>query len=399
MGTLSREEIREALSCLNDNVGLAKASLAQHFSDINTAISIDERANYIRARLLEAIEVLRPARRAAFGSLESRHYDVLSLRYVEGMAVAEMSRELSLGRRQIHRDLQEAEGKLAEVLATLPGVATGYGQAPVAEGNSLRDELELLPYEAGPVELGEVLRTAAELLRPLADRYGTGIIWDAPEGASVWVMADHAVLKQVLVQLLSAAVQSSTAADVRIGVEQGEGAVTAHVRLCSDPRRLRLEQLSEVRRIASSKGIGCQVRAVADDQWEIILDLPRSRPFSVLVIEDNPSAVELYRRYLAPGTWEVEGVSDPRLAYEAATRVRPDVIVLDIMMPKMDGWSVLSLLSNHPNTANIPVVICSVVYDPELGEALGARAYLKKPLSEQELLAALQRSLGGPLAR
>ena len=392
MGTLSREEIREALSCLNDNVSLAKAPILRHFPNATAAASIDERANLMRALLLEAIEVLRPPHRTAFGSLESRHYDVLCLRYVEGMTVSEMSRELSLGRRQIHRDLQEAEGKLAEVLGSLPGVVTGYD--PAVEGSFLRDELDFLPYEPTPIQLGEVLKTAVELLRPLADRFGTRVTWDEPEGTPIWVMADHAVLKQILVQLLSGAVQSAVEGEIHMLAERTEDTVTVRIRFASHPQQLKLVRLSEAWRIASSKGIGCQLRPGAEGQWEILLALPRSRPVSVLVVEDNPSAVQLYRRYLPAGMWEVHGVSDPRLAYQAAMRIRPDVIVLDIMMPKMDGWSVLSLLANHPNTASIPVVICSVVYDPELGETLGARAYLKKPVSEHELLAALHRSLG-----
>jgi len=389
--TLGRDEVRQALSCLNDNVRLAKTSLLRHFPDAAGAASIDERANLMRGHLLEAIEVLRPPHRTAFGSLESRHYDVLCLRYIEGMTVGEMSHELSLSRRQIHRDLQEAEEKLAEVMRALPGASTEGDSA--AEETSLRDELELLTYEAVPIQLSQILKTAVALLHPLADRFGTHLAWDEPQDKPVWVMADHAVLKQILVQLLSGAIQSAAEGDIRISIEQSEGMVTTRVCFVSNPQQLKLERLSEALRIASSKGIRCQLRPCAEGRWEAALALPRSRPVSVLVVEDNPSAVQLYRRYLSPGMWEVHGVSDPRLAYEAAMRIRPDVIVLDIMMPKMDGWSVLSLLTQHPKTAHIPVVICSVVYDPELGETLGAQAYLKKPVAEHELVDALRASL------
>ncbi len=71
----------------------------------------------------------------------------------------------------------------------------------------------------------------------------------------------------------------------------------------------------------------------------------------------------------------------------------PDLIILDVMMPTMDGWQVLRSLKQNPGTEKIPIIVCSVLKEPELAISLGARAYLKKPVDRLELLATLERIL------
>jgi CheY-like chemotaxis protein len=79
---------------------------------------------------------------------------------------------------------------------------------------------------------------------------------------------------------------------------------------------------------------------------------------------------------------------------QLAGEKHPDAITLDVMMPNVDGWQVLRGLANAPATANIPVIICSVLKEPELAFSLGARAYLKKPVDRLELVATLARLVG-----
>ena len=385
MSRLTREKVHEALRCLNDNVLLARVALAGHLPQAKRAATIDERANCIRALLLEAIEVLRPPRRLPFGAPESRHYDVLSLRYVSSMTVSQMCGELSLGRRQIHRDLQEAEEKLAQVLSTWPGIELDE----MAEGTSesLRSELEALVGEKENLSLPEALQVALELVGPLARRYGVDL---HPQlaGQPLLVLAEGAVLRQILVQMLSAAIQAVAGGSIPIRLQEAGDFAAVAIELGAQPGSLQVRQLADVQQIAAAQGMILELGAA-----EMRLRLRRSKPVSVLIVEDNPSAIQLYRRYLPPPAWELHSAHDPRLAYEVTKSVHPDVIILDIMMPKMDGWSVLATLAGHPNTAGIPVIICSVVYDPELGDTLGARAYLKKPVAQAELLAALERCL------
>jgi CheY-like chemotaxis protein len=74
-----------------------------------------------------------------------------------------------------------------------------------------------------------------------------------------------------------------------------------------------------------------------------------------------------------------------------ARELRPAAIILDIMMPDIDGWTVLAALKNEPELADIPVIIVTIVDEPRNGIALGATAYLMKPIDREQLLAILTR--------
>jgi len=112
---------------------------------------------------------------------------------------------------------------------------------------------------------------------------------------------------------------------------------------------------------------------------------------TVLVIDDDPTVRELASRTLNKEGYRVLLAPDGRTGLELARQERPRVIVLDIMMPGIDGWSVLSELKSDPELQSIPVVVASLVEEPEMGFALGAQEYLVKPVGRERLLAVLQR--------
>ncbi|HLF28773.1 MAG TPA: GAF domain-containing protein [Anaerolineae bacterium] len=114
----------------------------------------------------------------------------------------------------------------------------------------------------------------------------------------------------------------------------------------------------------------------------------------ILCIEDDPGVITLYRRYLEKQGYQVIGLSDSTKAVQEAQRLRPAAITLDVLMPNRDGWSVLADLKSVSETSSIPIVVCSILEDQSKGFALGAADYLIKPISENELLRALERVNG-----
>jgi signal transduction histidine kinase/CheY-like chemotaxis protein/ligand-binding sensor domain-containing protein len=111
----------------------------------------------------------------------------------------------------------------------------------------------------------------------------------------------------------------------------------------------------------------------------------------VLVIDDDASVRELMQRSLGKDGFRVEVAADGRTGIEMAKRLGPAVITLDVMMPSLDGWAVLSALKADPLTANIPVVMLTIVDDKNMGFALGAADYFTKPIDWQRLSAVLHK--------
>lgn len=112
---------------------------------------------------------------------------------------------------------------------------------------------------------------------------------------------------------------------------------------------------------------------------------------TILVVEDNPQAAKLLSLYLAQAGYQVLTAQNGSQALQLAAQHQPMAITLDLLLPDMDGWQVLTELKAMPGTRNIPVVIVSVLDRQALGFHLGALDYLVKPVERAELLHALKR--------
>jgi CheY-like chemotaxis protein len=105
----------------------------------------------------------------------------------------------------------------------------------------------------------------------------------------------------------------------------------------------------------------------------------------VLVIDDNPEQRELMQRYLNKEGFRVATAAGGEEGLRLARQLQPSVITLDVVMPEMDGWSVLTSLKEDATLRNIPVIILTMVDDPQRGFTLGAADYVPKPLDRRRL--------------
>jgi PAS domain S-box-containing protein len=112
---------------------------------------------------------------------------------------------------------------------------------------------------------------------------------------------------------------------------------------------------------------------------------------TVLVVDDDPISRDLIERALARQGLRIELAASGEQALILAKQLRPDAITLDVMMPGMDGWAVLSALKADPELAEIPVILLSFVGNKSLGFALGASDYLTKPVDGKRLAALLEK--------
>jgi CheY-like chemotaxis protein len=109
----------------------------------------------------------------------------------------------------------------------------------------------------------------------------------------------------------------------------------------------------------------------------------------VVVIEDDRPSLDLFSAYLSGAALQVTTARDGPSGLEAVRRARPDAVLLDIRLPGIDGWAVLRELKSDPATRDIPVIVVSIVDERSRGVALGAAAYLVKPVGREELMTAL----------
>lgn len=119
----------------------------------------------------------------------------------------------------------------------------------------------------------------------------------------------------------------------------------------------------------------------------------------ILLVDDEETITRTLALFLeAGGRFEVRSVNDPTRAYDEALDFRPDLVVLDIVMPQMDGGEVAARLHTHPDMKGLPVVfLTALVREAELGrqgKKVGGYPFLAKPVEPDDLVALIDRSLG-----
>jgi CheY-like chemotaxis protein len=114
----------------------------------------------------------------------------------------------------------------------------------------------------------------------------------------------------------------------------------------------------------------------------------------VLVIDDDPAVRDLLSRFLTREGFRVVAAADGEEGIRQARALHPAAITLDVMMPDIDGWTVLAALKGDPELAGIPVILLTIVDEKQRGYTLGATDYMVKPV-DRERLATLLRTLCG----
>lgn len=121
------------------------------------------------------------------------------------------------------------------------------------------------------------------------------------------------------------------------------------------------------------------------------IEYPHCQLSTVLAIDDDPNMHDLLKRFLGKKGSIVQTATSGSQGLKLAKELQPDVIILDVMMPGADGWSVLAALKSDPQVAHIPVILMTNVDNKNLGYALGATDYLLKPIDRQAITALLNK--------
>jgi len=406
--------LRAALAHLYDANRLRQNPLVHYFGlsdrfDASTAL---------RSLLIEAISSLKPPPDAAPQQRLWRLYEALFCCYVQRLNQQAVADQLALSARQLRREQQAALDIIADRLwnqgqmdqaghtATSPPAALDPERAE-ARFNQEFAWLRDAAIES-PTDARAEIESAVELAQPLADHYRARLSIEGSGGA-LPVAAHPVAVRQILLNLLGVALARAAGAQVTVGagavrwlveirIQAGAGCPTPPA-ADDDTAALTIsQQLAELcggRILITDDAGGFRARVL----------LPALEQTPVLVVDDNADTLQLLQRYAAGTPFRVIATQSPETALDLVARHAPQIIVLDVMMPQIDGWKLLGRLRQHPSAETIPIIVCSILPQEKLALALGANALLRKPVTRQAFLSALQQQMaavaqaGGPAPR
>jgi len=377
--------VQDALNHLYDSPHLQNHPLAGWLRE--RSASRVQRGQNLRRVLVNAILALSPESGTPAQSPDWRAYRILELHFIEGQPPQQVMRTLGLGRtlyfkekarmvEALTRALWERRDELFD-MRDVPAETSFVPGGPAEELANLQTQIE-------PLNLAHVLEELCAMLMPLARAKGCALACIALD---VHVQADRVLLRQAILDLAGHALELAGLSTLTLQAFDDAQARGVCIRLSGQAQAT----LPESALTLAAQLMRLMGGRVVARPGEICLTWPAADTPSktLLVIDDNAGLIQLFRRYLTGHAWRVVEAANLAEAIAAADEHPPDAIVLDVMLPRQDGWEVLRALKLHERTRHAPVIICSVMYQPELASQLGAAGYLKKPVTQAQLLRAL----------
>jgi signal transduction histidine kinase/CheY-like chemotaxis protein len=321
----------------------------------------------------------------------------------------------------------------------------------------INDILDLSKIEAGKLELNiesvpiaPMIEEVAGTGRPLAEKNGNKLVVECPTNIGA-LQADPVRLRQTLLNLLSNACKFTKQGEVRLSVSRIKDGSTpwfefsvADSGIGMSPEQMTklFQEFSQAEATTSRQfggtGLGLAItrrlcRMMGGDVT-VTSELGKGSTFTIrlpaegaqastaapppaardarlaaplaktangktiMVVDDDATARELISRYLLDAGFQVVSASNGIEALKMAREIRPIAITLDVVMPELDGWTVLSALKGDPELASIPVVMVTITDEKNRAFTLGAAGYLTKPIDRAKLynLLAPWRAAVGP---
>lgn len=348
------------------------------------------RAQQMNRLLLETIEELHPPSQSPRDASRARFYAILTSRFVDEKPLSDILRALGCSRSQFFREQRKAITMLAHLLETkLPQPIS----TPNQHAELLHVEAERVLAQRESVDAVEIVQGIFQVVGELAKQRGV-VLEFAPSPHLPPLYGSRTLLRQVFLETLSRLITRPGTQRVRLQMNREGSRVAveliAEPGMPSDAASGSMPDLEPVHRLVKMVGGQWQGVEIQTDGCRCRFNLSTDKQKVLLVVDDNEGIVRAFRGYLADYNYQVVGATTGAEALRLARELRPTAITLDVMMPTQDGWEILQSLKSDPATQHIPVIICSVLEDPELARALGASAYLGKPVSEVDLLTALE---------
>ena len=397
-------DLRWALNHLYDWPDLRHSPLLQLLGCERQA----DPARALKTVLLEAIESFRPDASVSTHARAQRAYLLLRTRFVEQFSQKETAVEMGMSLRNLRRAESQALGALADVLCArfqldqpCPAPTTDVAPTETAEAAppaSPANEQEMnwlrasLPSE--PTSADELLHQVLKLFRRTTWGASVQVTCQVRSGLPRLVV-QRVPATQALLTVLVALAPFAKEQPLAIGVSLGAmyGVINCSLRHAgAGVAEKASEQLGMARQLLSLSGGLLHVASTgAEMDFSVTLRLPAEAGTPILFVDDNPDALRLLQQLVGQSRYRFVGTSCPDKVLDLAQEHNVTAIVLDVMLPSIDGWDLLGRLRTHPATQHLPVVICTVLPHESLASDFGASAFLHKPVTRNALLAVLER--------
>jgi CheY-like chemotaxis protein len=391
MDEIFLNELRKALNHLYDPIFLGRSQLGNQFALVGSF----DRGPKLQRILENAISDLKPTQDQPRGAKTLVAYKFLSLRYLQQLDQKQVADQLNISRTQLFRVQQNALSTLGLALWEKfdlgdhsPGLAND-----ISSLNDQGTEEHLAPFLTGvdesSADLAQVLLDLEPIFQTLLGRLDTKTVHFIDPNLPL-VALSPAALRQLLLTLVNVSMEGWPQKALRLEARLVEGSISVQIlsgtaRLLNDDILTPLEQISKltgVKVIASEYGPGLTLA--------IFTGIP------VLIVEDNPDQAIIFERMLAGTRYQAIVCTNSAETLARVEQSGAKAVLLDVMMPNLDGWSVLHNLRAHPATYKVPIIISSILPVERLSRALSADAFLAKPVRAEYFLALLDRLINPP---
>lgn len=371
---------------------------------------VQDGALAVQTAILRAIKDLEPPSDTPPTASTRQTYDLLHNRFVLRLTQEETADRMHISRTSVHRIQRMATHVLARALwegGAAQQAAEGgeqiteipNTQAPDWQSQMQRELAALQASAPNAVsDVGETIESVLKLGNVLTSQYEAHVEVESVQ-PGLMAAIHPSIFRQILIAAIRRMAQYTSPGPITIFARLEDGNVkitlTGPVTVVGDRHPTEGDLIRDLL-VPEDVHVEAHVDGERAFLW---VGLPSTGKVTVLVVDDNPDMARFYRRSTEKTSYHIVHTAEGQNLFETISATAPDIIVLDVMLPDIDGWELLTRLHQDPALRHIPVIVCSVVREEELALSLGAACYLPKPVRSREFIQALDRVLAQAPAR
>ena len=359
--------------------------------------------------VIATLQRLEPAPETPRNSRSWRLYSILALRYLQHLTQQAVAEQIGISVRHLSREQSQAIHHLAQrvwetsdhcrnwvcaseadLISAVTPLASDVLRAEMWRLQVARELTSLQNHSPGTrTNVSRVIEQTAQVMCGPLSKWGITVSVGRMESDVVSV-AHPSVVSQIIVSTITYVAGQMKVGRIELAAARSEARISVTILGTPIPQPVAAQQpfVSDLVTLAGGE-VDCYPEAGG---LCVCISLPLIEDVVVLVIDDNEDLRRFYDGCVTGTQFRIVGIGEGRQAFDCINAVRPDIVVLDVMLPDKSGWELLVQLHEHPVSRHIPVVVCSVVREEELALALGASVCIAKPVRRHQFVQALERA-------